>query len=80
MKKKPDGIMDLENGKCIPSTGDHILQRRNFVTLVERVVVANIQSLEFLADIVTPHIQHKYSSEMRKKTNAVSKFTTAMGM
>ena len=41
-KKKTGGIMDLENGKCIPSTGDHILQRRNFITLVERVIVANI--------------------------------------
>lgn len=74
-EKKPHGIMDLENGKCIPSPGDHILQRRNFITLVERVIVANIRSLEFLADVVTPHTQHKYSSEMRKKTNTVSKFT-----
>ena len=80
MKKKQVGLMDLENGKCIPSTGDHILQRRNFITLVERVIVANIRSLEFLTDVVTPHIQHKYSSEMRKKTNTVSKFTTKMDM
>ena len=66
-ENRVSGVMDLENGKCIPSTGDHILQRRNFITLVEQVIVANIRSLEFLADVVTPHIQHKYSSEMRKK-------------
>lgn len=44
-EEKPDGIMDLENGECIPSTVDHILQRKKFITLVERVIVDNIQSL-----------------------------------
>ena len=41
-EKNPDGIMDLENGKCIPSIDDHILHRRNFTALVEWVIVANI--------------------------------------
>ncbi len=38
--KKEDGIMQLENGKCIPSDEDHRLQRKNFITLLGRIIVA----------------------------------------
>ncbi len=74
-QKKEDGIMKLENGKFIPSDDDHQLQRKNFITLVGRIPVANIPCLKFLADVVTSHIPHKYSLQMAKKTNTVSRFT-----
>ena len=41
-QKKEDGIMKLENGKFIPSDDDYRLQRKNFITLVGRILVANI--------------------------------------
>ena len=41
-QKKEDGIMKLENGKFIPSDDDHQLQRKDFISLVGRILVANI--------------------------------------
>ena len=67
------GILDIENGKCIPSDEEHRSQRKNFITLIGQIIVGNIPSLEFLADVVTSHIPHKYSSQMNRKTNTVSK-------
>ena len=80
-QSKEGGIMKLENGKCIPSNDDHQLQRKNFITLVGRILVVNIPYLKFLADVITSHIPHKYSSQMAKKTKTVSiliKHTTSL--
>ncbi|XP_028410550.1 uncharacterized protein LOC114533248 [Dendronephthya gigantea] len=74
-EKNGPAIMKLENGTFIPSDGDHQLHRSNFITLVGRILVDSIPCLKFLADVVTSHIQHKYSSEMAKKTD-----TTFMGL
>lgn len=64
-------IMKIENGTFIPSDSDHQLQRMNYITLVGRILVDDIPYLKFLTDVVTFHIQHKYSSEMAKKTDTV---------
>ena len=66
------GIEEMENGKCIPSTNDNEKQRLNYIVLMERVITTNIPCLNFLSDICSIHIPHKYSAEMKKKTNNVS--------
>ena len=67
----PHGVMGMENGKCVPSNIDNARQRDNYIKLVERIIVSNIPCLEYLSDVCTRHIQHKYSHEMAKKTNTV---------
>jgi hypothetical protein len=65
-------IKDMDNRKCIPDTNDHAQQRENYVNLVERIMVKNIPCMEFLANVVTIHIPHQYSKEMRIKSKTVS--------
>lgn len=67
-----EGIINMENGKCLPSTLDNTRQRENYIKLVERIMVNNIPCLGFLSDVCTTHIQHKYSHEMSQKTDKVS--------
>lgn len=67
-----NGIHEMDNGKCVPSQADHRQQRSNYLILVERLLVKNIPYLEFLADVVTQHIPHKYSKEMSQKSDTVS--------
>ena len=65
-------IKEMDNGKCIPSRTDHQQQRNNYLVLVERILVKYIQCMNFLADVVTQHIPHKYSREMSQKSETVS--------
>lgn len=65
-------IKDMDNGKCIPSQAEHQQQRNNYLILVERILVKYIQCMNFLADVVTHHIPHRYSKEMSQKSNTVS--------
>lgn len=69
-----DGIAKMENGKCIPNSIEQRLQRDNYITLVERILVENIPCLAFGKDVVQKHIPHRYSKEMAKATNSVSIF------
>lgn len=62
-------ILDMENGKCLPSNFNNARQRDNYITLVERILVSNI-CLAFLSDVSKRHIKHKYSHEMTRKTNS----------
>ena len=66
------GLLDMENGDCLPSALDNAKQRDNYIKLVERIIVNNIPCLEYLASACTNHIPHQYSGEMRKKTDTVS--------
>ena len=63
----PHGVMEMENGKCVRSNLDNAIQRDNYIKLVERIMVSNIPCLEYLSDVCTRHIQHKYHHEMTKK-------------
>ena len=67
----PHGVMEMENGKCVPSNLDNARQRENYIKLVERIMVSNIPCLEYLSDVCTRHIQHKYRHEMTKKNDTV---------
>ena len=61
------GMMGIENGKCVPLNLDIARQLDNYIKLVERIIVSNIPCLEYLSDVCTRHIQHKYRHEMTKK-------------
>ena len=65
-------IKNMDNGKCVPSMNDHIQQRKNYITLVERIIVENIPCMKFLESVVTHHILHRYSKEMSMKSDTVS--------
>ena len=66
------GVKQMANGKCIPDHLEQKLQRSNYITLAERILVENLQCLKFGQDIVEKHIQHKYSKEASQPTNSVS--------
>ena len=72
--KPIQGIKSMDNRKCIPDTNDHVQQRKNYVTLVDRIMVRNIPFMKFLTNVVTMHIPHQYSKEMRAKSNTVSAY------
>ena len=67
-----NGVLELENGKCLPSCRDNVKQRCNYIALVGRVITANIEYLKFLQDVTTMHIPHCYMKEMSSKSETVS--------
>jgi hypothetical protein len=67
-----DKILQMDNGKCLPDRNEHATQRDNYADLVSRIVVDNINCLEFLKAHATHHIKHPYSREMAKPTETVS--------
>ncbi len=64
--------MDLSNGKFLPDRKKHAIQRENYADLVSRILVDNIDCLQFLKDHVVCHIKHQYSKEMTNPTVVVS--------
>ena len=70
--EKPDinDLAQLENGLCLPNHREHILQKENYITLAERVIV-ELPCLEFLKQVVCKHIPHKYRKEAREKSEIV---------
>ena len=62
---------DVDNSKLIPCVSDNISQRREYITLVERIVVSSIPYLSFCTDIVSQHIPHKHSKESAIKSDKV---------
>ena len=73
MEERPNkSILDMDNGKCIPDSSEHIAQRENYANLVSRIMVDKISCLNFLKEHVVRHIRHKCSREMAKPTETVS--------
>ncbi len=64
-------IDNVDNSKLIPSVSDNVMQRRDYVTLVERIIVSSIPYLSFCTDIVSQHIPHKHSKESAIKSDKV---------
>lgn len=62
---------DVDNSKLVPSLSDNISQRREYITLVERIIVSSIPYLSFCTDIVSQHIPHKHSKESAIKSDKV---------
>jgi hypothetical protein len=71
-KTSPKTVMDLSNGKFLPDRKKHAIQRENYADLVSRILVDNIDCLQFLKDHVVCHIKHQYSKEMTNPTIVVS--------
>lgn len=69
-KADADGLLQMENGLCLPSPQDHHLQRQNYITLTTRAIV-EIPCLAFLKPLVCQHIPHRYSKETREKSQMV---------
>lgn len=70
---QPYGKLEsLENGKCIPSSKEQILQREDYIKLTERALVKNLSCLESFKDVVVTHIPHMYSKEAKQPTQSVS--------
>ena len=67
-----NGVLELENGKCLTSYRDNVKQRCNYIALIGRVITANIEYLKFLQDVTTVHIPHCYMKEMSSKSETVS--------
>ena len=65
-------LKSMENGKCIPNNMDQVLQRENYIHIVERILVHNIPCLELFKNVIVNHIPHMYSKETREPTNSVS--------
>ena len=75
---QPGGTMleSLENGKCIPSSNEQILQREDYIKLTERALVKNLPCLESFKDVVVNHIPHMYSKEAKQPTQSVINYNT----
>ena len=70
---RPGGsVLNLENGKCLPSVRDNVRQRENYIALIGRIISAKIKCLQFLQDVSVGHIPHLYRREMSAKSNVVS--------
>lgn len=72
-KFKPQSdLMSLENGEFMFDRQDHVKQRINYITLIQRIIVGEIDCLKQFSDCVLYHIPHKYSKEMSQKNEMVS--------
>lgn len=65
-------LNDVPNGEFLFDKDDHKKQRSDYITLVQRVIVEDIQCLTKMKDCVVQHIPHKHSKEMSKKSQMVS--------
>ncbi len=71
-------IMDMANGKVLPSQLDHSKQRNDYVVLVSRHMTEEIDCLKFLKGVTTSHIRHQYSDELKQKTKTVRSMLFAL--
>lgn len=66
-KLPENGILKMENGKCLPNHVDNIKQRENYIVLVERIMTNIIPCLQSMSDVTTSHIPHCYREKCAKK-------------
>ena len=60
-ERSKKSILEMDNGKCIPDSAEHVTQRENYASLVSRIAVDNIDCLGFLKEHAVRHIKHMYS-------------------
>ena len=71
--EKPVGNLETTPiSTVVPSIGDSIVLRENYVTLVSRVLVKHLNYFSPFANCVPEHIQHEHSAEMANKSEIVS--------
>ena len=62
-------ILDVPNATFIPNVSDHCNLIKDYTVLISRVFVEHFANFQHMfKDVVSSHIQHKYSSEMKKKS------------
>lgn len=66
-------LTTTDNGCFIFDKNDHILQRQNYITLVERTIAENITCLNIFQEVICHHIVHRHSKELSRKVDMVSK-------
>ena len=64
-------LQDVPNSSFLPSITDQNLLLSDFTVLVGRVLVENFSAFEIFKDVIPLHMKHKYSEEMKKKTETV---------
>ena len=65
-------LQEVPNSAFLPSLDDQNSLLSDFVVLVGRVIVENLPAFAIFKDVIPLHIKHKYSSELKKKTETVS--------
>ena len=65
-------LQALPNSTFLPSLDDQNSLLSDFVVLVGRVIVENLPAFAIFKDVIPLHIKHKYSEELKKKTETVS--------
>lgn len=70
-KVPENGVLQMDNGECLPNHNENIKQRENYIVLVERIITHNIPCLKYLGDVTTSYIPHHYREEVHKKTDTV---------
>lgn len=65
-------LQALPNSAFLPSLDDQNSLLSDFVVLVGRVIVENLPAFAIFKDVIPLHIKHKYSEELKKKSETVS--------
>lgn len=65
-------LKELDNGIFCPSKMEHNQQRKDYVSLVGRILTENLPCMADFKDGAIHHIPHRYSNEMKLQTDSVS--------
>ena len=65
-------LRELPNSVFLPSLDDQNSLLSDFVSLVGRVIVENLPAFAIFKDVIPLHMKHKYSGELKKKTETAS--------
>eukprot|EP00794_Sanderia_malayensis_P014507 gene14507-16016_t len=60
-------LQEFDNANFLFSQDDYMLQSKNYIVVVERIITEDIKCLHFLKDAVTKHIIHKHSRDTATK-------------
>jgi hypothetical protein len=64
-------VNSTDNGTFIFDKSDHVLQRQNYIILVQKIICEDIDCLSIFKDVVCRHILHKHSKELSGKVDMV---------
>ena len=65
-------LREVPNSAFLPSLDDQNSLLSDFVILVGRVIVEKLSAFAIFKDVIPLHIKHKYSGDLKKKTETVS--------
>ena len=64
-------VTKIDNSIFLPSDTEQQQQKKNYISLIGRVLTSTIPCLDFLKVVSTNHIPHKYSDLTSKPTETV---------